>query len=96
MPIDLYPNIAKEWVLEKNEQSPSKVLYGSSKKAGWKCENGHIYEAKINSRVGGTGCPFCKNKKLLKGYNDFETLNHGLIKDWNYKRNELKPDKNEL
>lgn len=69
------PSIAKEWHPTKNgELTPHDVGQGSNKKLWWKCrEHGHEWEATIISRVEGRGCPFCSNRKVLKGYNDLAT-----------------------
>ena len=32
-------------------------------------------------------CPYCSNKKVLRGYNDLETTNPVLAKEWNYEKN---------
>ena len=51
------------------------ISYGSTKKVLWKCNLGHIYEAAPNHRTSSnTGCPYCANKKILKGYNDVVSL----------------------
>lgn len=36
-----------------------------------------------------TNCPYCSNRKLLKGYNDFLTTNQNpqLLDEWDYTRN---------
>jgi Zn finger protein HypA/HybF involved in hydrogenase expression len=46
---------------------------GSGEKVKWKCKQGHVWDAAINSRSKGRGCPFCSNKKILIGYNDLAT-----------------------
>ena len=72
----VFPEIAKEWNVEKNGVlKPDKVLYGSSRKVWWKCEKGHEWDATIHSRTGSQkcGCPVCTNVKLLPGYNDLQT-----------------------
>ena len=63
-----FPEIAKEWLQEKNgDLRPNQVLYGSSKKAWWKCSKcGHEWETKINSRTKGYGCPVCGRKRALE------------------------------
>ena len=33
------------------------------------------------------GCPYCSNRKVLKGYNDLQTINPTLANEWNYERN---------
>ncbi len=47
-----------EWDWEKNEKSPDQFTLGSNQKVWWKCEKGHEWEARINSRSDGNGCRF--------------------------------------
>lgn len=77
-----HPILAKEWHPTKNsELTPHNVSQGSSKKVWWRCEeHGHEWEAFVVNRVGGKGCPYCSNKKVLKGYNDLATTNPQFIK----------------
>ena len=35
-----------------------------------------------------TGCPYCTNRKALKGFNDLETTDPGLASEWNYEKND--------
>jgi hypothetical protein len=51
----------------------SKFTAGSEKKVKWQCKYGHIWDAAINNRCKGRGCPFCSNKKILIGHNDLLT-----------------------
>lgn len=54
------PNLAKEWHPIKNGKTqPNMVKEGSNKKAWWICDKGHEWEAVINSRSQGRGCPIC-------------------------------------
>lgn len=70
----LYPKIAASWHPEKNSgQHPDEFVAHSSKMMWWLCGLGHEWEARIFKRVDGRNCPFCGNKKLLKGFNDLET-----------------------
>ena len=82
------PILAKEWNYEKNgETTPNMVTIGSTKKVWWKCSKGHEWQASINNRNKGRGCPFCSNKKALSGYNDLQTINPSLANEWNYEKN---------
>lgn len=55
-----FPDLAKEWDVEKNNfQSATEVLCGSTKKAWWRCAKNHSWEARISHRVAGAGCPIC-------------------------------------
>lgn len=84
----LYPNIAAEWDDNLNGAlSPSQVSCGSHKRIHWICSKGHQYESSVNKRVNGTGCPYCANKKVLVGYNDFQSCNPQIAKEWDYSKN---------
>lgn len=87
-----YPELAKEWDYKRNKLKPNELTSGSNKKVWWICNLNHNYEASISNRVKGTGCPYCINKKVLKGYNDLTTTNPKLAKEWNYEKNIIKPD----
>lgn len=85
--------LTKEWHPVKNQElKPSDVIINSDKKAWWLGKCGHEWEARINSRSRGTGCPYCVNQKVLKGFNDFETKHPELAKEWHPSQNgDLKP-----
>ena len=87
------PKVASEWNYEKNSNlKPENFLANSDKKVWWKCIKGHEWQATISNRNNGNGCPYCSGKKVLKGYNDLQTINPILAKEWNYeKNNELLP-----
>ncbi|MBQ8726166.1 MAG: zinc-ribbon domain-containing protein [Clostridia bacterium] len=54
------PILAKEWHPTKNgDLTPRDVMRGTNKKVWWQCEFGHEWEAIINSRSKGAGCPKC-------------------------------------
>ncbi len=54
---------------------PSEVSAGSSKLVSWKCKNQHTWKALVVSRTRerAADCPYCTNRKLLKGFNDLQT-----------------------
>ncbi|HHT7238826.1 TPA: zinc-ribbon domain-containing protein [Bacillus cereus] len=91
--LDNNPTLAKEWHPTKNgDLLPSDVLSGSTKKVWWIGECGHEWDATINSRNSGRGCSYCANQRVLKGFNDLETINYQLAKEWHPTKNEdLKP-----
>ena len=88
------PILAKEWNYEKNDNlKPEDFTANSGKKVWWKCSEGHEWQASITDRNKGHGCPYCSGKKVLKGYNDLQTVNPTLAKEWNYEKNDnLKPE----
>jgi len=89
----LYPELSQEWNYEKNNYLlPEQVNPGSARKVWWKCKKGHEWQAEIRMRVKGTGCPYCSNKRVLKGFNDLSTLNPELAAEWDYSKNIESPD----
>lgn len=86
-----HPNLLKEWDYNKNKDLPSTVFAGSHKKYYWICPKGHSYVASLVRRKNGQGCPYCSNKKILVGINDFESLYPNLAKEWDFDKNSLKP-----
>lgn len=82
--------LMSEWDWEKNNDldlDPKLVLHGSTKKAWWKCSKGHEWQAGVYSRSIGSGCPYCTNRKVLKGFNDLQTLKPTLASEWDYEKN---------
>ncbi len=83
-----YPELAGEWHPTKNESlTPEMFLPKSNQKVWWKCNKGHEWQATIDSRVRGTGCPYCSNNKILSGYNDLASKRPDLMKEWNWQKN---------
>jgi hypothetical protein len=65
-----HPELAKE----ADGWDPKTVIGGSAVFRDWKCKKGHKYRAKVSSRdARNSGCPFCANQLILKGFNDLAT-----------------------
>ena len=80
--------IAKEWNYERNgELKPQNISANSNKKVWWKCSKGHEWQARIDHRNSGSGCPYCAGKKVLRGFNDLQTVNPLLAEEWHYEKN---------
>lgn len=78
-----HPELAKEWHPTRNgDLMPKDVTFQSHRKVWWQCSEGHEWETAVTHRNRGTGCPYCCNKKVLKGYNDLATTNPELVKEW--------------
>lgn len=90
--------ILEEWDYEKNDILPSEISPHSHKIVHWKCEKGHMYEQEISSKTTqNQNCPYCSNKKILSGFNDFKTWcftndRFDLINDWDYRKNDIAID----
>ena len=54
----------------------------------WICKKcGGSWAAPVARRILGSKCPYCSNRKVLTGYNDFSTKFPNLLNEWNYEKN---------
>ena len=82
-----YPELAKQWHPTKNGSlNPKDVTYGSGIRAWWKCSNNHEWEAVINSRRQGSGCPYCAGQKPTIERN-FATAYPELLNEIDWEKN---------
>ena len=58
----LFPKLLAEWDHENNLKSPEDFSPNSHFKAWWICNLEHKWQATINSRTRGRGCPFCSGR----------------------------------
>ena len=86
--------VLKYWDYERNKGlDPKKITCGSEIKVYWKCENGHSWESKVNTKASkySLPCPFCDRKKNT-GRRELVFQNRKLMKCWDYEKNkEISP-----
>lgn len=85
-----HPHLVDEWDYEKNApKTPTKVIGSSSNsKYWWKCQrDGHSWQASVEKRGSGTGCPVCANRVTIAGFNDLATTHPNLAAEFNIQRN---------
>ena len=87
------PKLADEWHPTKNGTLlPSMVAPRSNKKVWWLGKCGHEWQAKVEGRYYGKGCPICAGKEVLPGYNDLITTCPNIGREWHPTKNgELLP-----
>lgn len=92
-----FPETKLEWDYQKNAPlTPDQVSSHSNISVQWICPKGHSYIMSIDKKSSGQSCPFCSNRRLLPGFNDFQTWciqnnRKELLKEWDYKRNLFLP-----
>ena len=64
-----------ELAVQADSWDPTTISAGSSKKVGWRCEHGHTWSARVDSRSSGNGCPVCAGYTARTGLNDLATVN---------------------
>jgi hypothetical protein len=83
-----YPELAKQWHPFKNIPLTADTMAPhSGEKVWWLCQKGHEWEAVINSRTRGHGCPSCAGQKPTKRRN-FATEFPDLLKEWDWEKNQ--------
>lgn len=86
--------LLQQWDVKANkEMTPKTITYGSGRRAWWRCEKGHTWQAVINSRSNGSGCPVCSGKTIVRGSNDLALELPELAAQWHPTKNlPLTPD----
>ena len=92
----VFPEIAKEWDYENNKEiTPDMVAAYSNEQFFWKCKNNHVFKKTVYDRTRqdgkASGCPYCINRKVLKGYNDLVTLHPEVSEEWDFEKNDTDP-----
>jgi hypothetical protein len=89
-----HPAIAEQWHHARNGVLlPTGVTAGSSKRFWWIDEFGHEWEAQVNNRTNGTGCPYCASQLVLAGFNDLASNRPDIAAEWHPAKNgDLRPD----
>ena len=86
-----YPELLREWDYENNLPiKPDEIAAHSSKVVNWKCSKcGGKWKSPVLRRTSGyhSGCPYCANRKVLKGYNDLASKFPELLKEWDFEKN---------
>lgn len=83
-----HPAVAAEWHPTKNGKVlPKDVGPGTTRKFWWKCAEGHVWYATVQSRTRGSGCPVCAGKQVLEGFNDLATRFPAIAKEWIREKN---------
>ena len=88
------PALARQWHPERNGSlRPEDVRPNSTRKVWWVCGRGHEWQAVIQSRNRGSGCPFCSGRQTTPERN-LAALNPQLARQWHPTRNgQKRPDR---
>lgn len=87
------PELAAEWVREKNDILPTDVTVGSRRRVWWCCEKGHQWRSEVSSRARGAGCPVCASRAVVAEENDLMSHFPEIAAEWHPTKNgQLQPD----
>lgn len=72
---------------------PHKSASYIDKKLYWQCpeHEDHVFEAKPGNILNGKGCPYCANKRVKEGFNDFQSQHPELMSEWDWEKNDIDP-----
>lgn len=84
------PDLAAQWDTTGNgpDLTAGHVTHGSGRRVSWRCRHGHRYPARVDARSGRrTGCPVCRNIRVVPGVNDLATTFPAVAEQWHPTRN---------
>ena len=88
-------DLLAEWDAAKNAPlTPQTMPHSSREKVWWRCKQGHSWQAGVQSRTRmGCGCPVCRGRRIIAGYNDLQTKRPEIAAEWDLEKNApLRPD----
>ena len=95
--VTINPELAAQWHPTKNgDLKPTQITANTDRKVWWLLPYNdpntgkHFdfeWEATVNNRNKGDGCPYLTGKIILEGFNDFATINPELAAQWHPTKN---------
>ncbi|WP_426567325.1 zinc-ribbon domain-containing protein [Streptomyces canus] len=79
--VNEHPAIAAQWHPELNADLDLAQIPGSHKAVFWRCDDGHVWQAQVHSRVSGTGCPQCAGY-VPRGRTTLSEHSPDLVAEW--------------
>lgn len=70
---------------------PLEKYVNSQTKIKWQCKSKHTFYAIPCTILQGSGCPYCSNQKVLRGYNDLATTHPNMLNIWDFENNTISP-----
>lgn len=81
---EISQEVAAIWALDLNDGLvPTDVTAVSNRRVWWRCERGQTWQMNVRNRVlRDAGCPYCNDRKVLRGFNDVATVREDLAAQW--------------
>jgi len=84
---DRHPHLAAQWHPTRNGTlTTAQLTPGASTRVWWTCNARHEWQASVNSRVHGTGCPACSGRQAIAEMNLVVT-HPALAAEWHPSKN---------
>ena len=87
-----YPQFAKYWDYDLNEEKPWEVSYNSEKNYHFICDKGHKFmrdPCHMRRGMSGNGCPVCRGRRIIEGSNDLLSQRPDVAGNWVSELNDL-------
>lgn len=87
-----YPQFAKYWDYELNDEKPWEVNYNSEKNYHFICDKGHKFmrdPCHMRRGMSGNGCPVCRGRRIIEGSNDLLSQRPDVAGNWVSELNDL-------
>lgn len=82
------PDLISIWDYQANaEILPQSITGRSGRKVNWVCAEGHRWK-RAPSLQKSSGCPYCLNIQIWRGFNDLGSTMPHLLEEWDYDLNE--------
>ncbi len=85
--VNNYPNLAEEYIKEKNKVPVEEIYFSYPNPVWWRCEKNHEWKAKVRDRATNHGCIYCTGQAAIVGENDLATTDPLVAKEWNPTKN---------
>lgn len=87
---DTDPDLAKEWS-SGNSDLPSEYMKSSTHRALWTCPtcHGNYFYRICDRELDDDSCPYCRNLKVLPGFNSLPDLAPELVNEWSSENPDL-------
>lgn len=87
-----YPQFAKYWDYNLNDENPWEVSYNSEKNYHFICDKGHKFmrdPCHMRRGMSGNGCPVCRGRRIIEGSNDLLSQRPDVAGNWVSELNDL-------
>jgi len=85
--MNTFETLRQQWHPTKNVESFDPSTLKKMSKYWWLGPCTHEWDAVLHSRLRGSNCPYCANRKILVGFNDLVTTDPKLAEQWHSERN---------
>lgn len=86
--VDFSDDLKSQWHPSLNLPLTMETYTAPSKKVWWLGKCGHSWQSSYFDRSRGYGCSYCSGKKILIGFNDFQSQNPEIAKEWHPTKND--------